>query len=284
MESGKDIYSALSPTWRALFAACAIGAVSALARFGLETMSEFSSTESLWLLRRLSALALFLVAGVCYVSTSSSRREQQQYTGVLKRFSLKNGWGTLAPKDLKGAWPGRHDVRIYRKDRDRLDLKVQDVVVFRVATDPSNPGWLVAKDVHRPKLQVCENEVAPESNGAGNADDAATSVVESYRKEASDTRTSQSDDSGRSPPETFAWLDKDNGYSPDPVREQQSDACSQEDVTLERPASTPVVARRLVHSHLNLRMSQAHRTEEKAFWKQAKQSESPTVATTASAS
>merc|ERR1712087_414079 len=39
-----------------------------------------------------------------------------------------------------------------------------------------------------------------------------------------------------------------------------------EDVDPERPPTTPVVARRLIHTHLDVKLKPEHRCEENSFW------------------
>merc|ERR1719424_1599171 len=44
---------------------------------------------------------------------------------------------------------------------------------------------------------------------------------------------------------------------------------SLDDLTRQRPKTTPVVVRRLIHAHLEVPLSPGHRAEERSFWSQS---------------
>eukprot|EP00811_Abedinium_folium_P014247 NODE_23261_length_674_cov_2.082267.p1 GENE.NODE_23261_length_674_cov_2.082267~~NODE_23261_length_674_cov_2.082267.p1 ORF type:complete len:200 (-),score=42.52 NODE_23261_length_674_cov_2.082267:74-634(-) len=96
--------------------------------------------------------AVAMSAGSGSGTSSAEVAPNAFHTGVLTRFSERNGWGLISAGDYGTSDRSnqRRNVRLYRVDKEALSLDVGATVVFRVVQDPSVPDWLRAIDVSRP--------------------------------------------------------------------------------------------------------------------------------------
>eukprot|EP00929_Paragymnodinium_shiwhaense_P087157 TRINITY_DN47437_c0_g1_i1.p1 TRINITY_DN47437_c0_g1~~TRINITY_DN47437_c0_g1_i1.p1 ORF type:complete len:253 (-),score=47.28 TRINITY_DN47437_c0_g1_i1:101-859(-) len=122
----------------------AVGVVSWLIQLAARSSSEDA-------IRAATSVVMFMVSAWGFVTLTIEgwKRDDARaataaprYEGVFKRFSEKNGWGLISV-------PGYHDVRLYREQRDLLDLSLLEEVDFRVEADSYFPGWFKASDVRR---------------------------------------------------------------------------------------------------------------------------------------
>mmetsp|Transcript_77919 Transcript_77919/g.141702 ORF Transcript_77919/g.141702 Transcript_77919/m.141702 type:complete len:379 (-) Transcript_77919:76-1212(-) len=221
-------------------------------------------------------------AFVAQVDTSAIRH------GYIKRFSQRNGWGLISCEELAGpaaqrSAPGagkkkrgdhrgdsnreRRDVRVYRADMDAQQLQVGSAVLFRAVPDREAPGWLKAVEVRQ------HHETSAEEKSAALPESSTTCTSPAKSEEASQDAASTAVPSPESSMAVSAGPSSDSlpQAAPAPAEAEplQPDAAEAAAEDIPRPATTPVVARRLVHSHLQLPLSQESRAEERNFWKNA---------------
>lgn len=222
--------------------------------------------------------------------------------GYIKRFSQRNGWGLISCEELAGPAPQRsgfnsgkkkrgdqrgdsdgvrRDVRVYRADMDAQQLKVGSAVLFRAVPDREAPGWLKAVEVRQHHEAPAEEKSTklPESPSSGASRGLSSESTTAVSGSASIDSLSQeplapakAEPLQPDSPEAHNVSNPDSAETanPDVVSETLSDAVHEVDSEEPpRPATTAVVARRLVHTHLQLPLSQESRAEERNFWKNA---------------
>merc|ERR1719174_1577776 len=224
------------------------------------------------------------------------------HEGVVKRFSDRNGWGLIVcsipcKAFANGFRETRRDVRLYRKEKVACSLIVGDTVQFRAVADDDAPGWFKAVDVQR-------KEAVPSQSRPETETDAFESISKDGCAPSSDPPQDISEEMGLCEQAGVATLidrqaagarpvssqlphsydSLSPGHIPsdrkflwnscsEPVKgaeckrkEEVVDAEAHADEEKVRPATTPVVARRLVHTHLAVPLSPEKKSEERAFW------------------
>lgn len=192
------------------------------------------------------------------------------YIGIVKRFSDRNGWGTFTNSKPAHFDPNNKkfelekDVRFYIADREKHGLEVGDVVTFRAIPDDDAPTWLKAVDICRKEGGPLKYGLEPlkakeEKKSEGKQQEKVPASGKKGGKERADGRERAEGKEKRSQPKTKERASKiadkvppDYEFSPGPKAP--------------RPITTSIVARRLVHTHLEMRLSTEHRMEERAFW------------------
>jgi cold shock CspA family protein len=212
-------------------------------------------------------------------SNSQSEKEAQdrvyaellnhENRGIVKRFSERNGWGLISCEigetgeevsatapDSRNPGQPRRDVRFYRQDAEASSLNVGDVVWFRAEKDEDAPGWLRAVSIQR-EASIGDSATKPQTTLA--AEIASRDSEDTRHIEQTTSQGSMIDDSNR----------EDSAPSVDGLGKGESER--------QRPATTPVVARRLVHQHLEVPLGAEHRAEEREFWSGSPQKKDATT-------
>lgn len=198
-----------------------------------------------------------------FVVDLTDDRHLQPYVGVIKRFSLKNGWGLITNvKHGDGACnAGRdagldRDVRFYEADRVAVGLEVGDAVEFGVIQDAAAPGWSRAVDLSiytGPLLDIVLKLPEPPAPKQQPQPQAAPRTLAGPPPYSAVPAGRMADIGVFRPQVVMPGLF--SGAPPLPANPPQ-----------QRPTTTSIVARRLVHSHLDLKLSAEHRAAERAFW------------------
>ena len=78
---------------------------------------------------------------------SEKRKDVTIMKGVVERYSEKKEWGTIAVhNDSDSESDVETRVRFLRRERDRIDLKPGDKVIFRAVEDQMD-GWQLAETI-----------------------------------------------------------------------------------------------------------------------------------------
>lgn len=67
--------------------------------------------------------------------------------GVVQKYSEKKEWGTISVHDSDSESDVELRVRFLRSERDRIDLKGGEHVIFRAVKDQHLEGWLLAETI-----------------------------------------------------------------------------------------------------------------------------------------
>jgi hypothetical protein len=189
--------------------------------------------------------------------------QEGENRGTVKRFSQRNGWGLITcevpdHQDIDPRSPGepRRDVRFYRKEKEDLSLNVGDTVTFRAVPDSEAPGWLKVVELQLDaRACTAAGEVQPSVSEPSNLASEVAHIGEGA--------LGHEPVPGGDPPEDF--LQGEPALVEATCASDTQSAFSS--ALPERPTTTPVVARRLVHSQLEVPLSPEQLAEEKAFWK-----------------
>eukprot|EP00438_Fugacium_kawagutii_P002380 Skav201009 [mRNA] locus=scaffold991:299499:301267:- [translate_table: standard] len=79
--------------------------------------------------------------------TWAKRKEVTIMKGVVQKYSEKKEWGTISVHDSDSESDVETRVRFLRHERDRIDLKSGDAVIFRAVKDQQLQGWLLAETI-----------------------------------------------------------------------------------------------------------------------------------------
>lgn len=190
--------------------------------------------------------------------------------GVVKRFSQRHGWGLITcavSQDLSNSrskGEPRNDVRFYGRDMEALSLNIGDAVRFRAILDDAAPGWLRATDIQHDDGSGAQEQTKKEHSSANALEtEPCLPVVEEENCSSAEplpqAADKQSACSAAPAPRLETGVADEPAADEDPVR----------------PPTTPVVARRMLLSHLEVPLSPEQRAEEKAFWKRSPKEKSP---------
>eukprot|EP00435_Cladocopium_sp_Y103_P066772 s254_g29.t1 len=91
------------------------------------------------------------------VQSWAKRKEVTIMKGVVQKYSEKKEWGTISVHDSDSESDVELRVRFLRSERDRIDLKGGEHVIFRAVKDQHLEGWLLAETIWKaPERQRSE--------------------------------------------------------------------------------------------------------------------------------
>lgn len=205
----------------------------------------------------------------------------------------------VAKTSTAQARASRRDVRFYREEKDSLGVDVGDPVAFLLRRDEDSAGWLCATALRRSSRSPEPAAQAPLREDRKPEKPKRHKVPEQQhqvnRRPASQFEQPENADHQRTPSapgaragaghptglpgKASAGAGDAGGKVPAVLRaaaagpREMPAAVLWDGAERERPATTPVVARRLVSSHLAVDLTHDQRNEERRFWGRPEQPE-----------
>ncbi|CAL1139793.1 unnamed protein product [Cladocopium goreaui] len=98
------------------------------------------------------------------VQSWAKRKEVTIMKGVVQKYSEKKEWGTISVHDSDSESDVELRVRFLRSERDRIDLKGGEHVIFRAVKDQQLEGWLLAETIWKaPERSEATQRLRPQA-------------------------------------------------------------------------------------------------------------------------